>query len=175
MNLRTALVLGRTSNLPTVWTDALAGAVLAGGSATDPRLPALLHALSLCYLAGMFLNDAFDRAFDARFRPERPIPSGRATAAGVFAAGFGMLAAGVVLLGWTGFAAGGTGWRPLAAGTALAAAIVFYDLHHKNNPWSPVVMGLCRALVYVVAGCAVAAEAPGGGLLLAATAQPATT
>ena len=169
MNWHTALVLGRTSNLPTVWTNALAGVVLAGGAATDPRLPALLVALSLCYLAGMFLNDAFDREFDARFRPERPIPSGRSTAAAVFGWGFGMLAAGVALLGGVGLgAADGTGWRPLGAGLALAVAIVFYDWHHKGNRLSPVVMGLCRALVYVSAGCAVSADAPQAALLLAA-------
>jgi hypothetical protein len=36
----------------------------------------------------------------------------------------------------------------------LAAAIVAYDLFHKGDPWSPLVMGLCRALVYVGAGAA---------------------
>ena len=30
MNLQTFLKLGRVSNLPTVWTNAIAGAVLAG-------------------------------------------------------------------------------------------------------------------------------------------------
>jgi 4-hydroxybenzoate polyprenyltransferase len=36
------------------------------------RLVPLMLSLSLCYVAGMFLNDAFDREFDARHRPERP-------------------------------------------------------------------------------------------------------
>lgn len=89
----------------------------------------------------------------------------------MFGAGFGMLAAGVLSLAWTGFGvAGGTGVRPLLAGLALGAAIVFYDLHHKQNAWSPVIMGLCRMLVYVAAACAVIAEPPGRvfgvGLLL---------
>jgi hypothetical protein len=35
------------------------------------------------------------------------------------------------------------GSAPLAAGLALAAVIIAYDLHHKGNPWSPLVMGLC--------------------------------
>ena len=171
MNWKVALELGRVSNLPTVWTNTIAGVALAGASPADARVPWLLLALSLCYVAGMFLNDAFDREFDARHRSERPIPSGRASAAAVFGAGFGMLAAGVLLLAWTGFGmAGGTGGRPLLAGLALGAAIVFYDLHHKQNAWSPVIMGLCRMLVYVAAACAVVADPPGRvfgvGLLL---------
>jgi 4-hydroxybenzoate polyprenyltransferase len=156
-----ALTLGRVSNLPTVWTNALAGVVLAGGAAGDARVPWILLAMSLCYVAGMYLNDAFDREFDARHRPERPIPSGAVSARTVFAAGFGMLAAGVALLAWLGFGSTqGTGWPPLAAGAALAASILWYDLHHKDNPASPLLMGLCRALVYVAAACVVLARPP---------------
>ena len=73
MTLSVALRLGRVSNLPTVWTNALAGLVLAGQAGWDPRIPPLLLALSLFYVAGMYLNDAFDREIDARERPERPI------------------------------------------------------------------------------------------------------
>ena len=161
-----ALALGRVSNLPTVWTNTLAGVALAGGALTDPRVAPLLVAVSLCYVAGMFLNDAFDREFDRQHRPERPIPAGRATAAEVFGAGFGMLAAGVGLLAWVGLGFdGGTGWRPLAGGLTLAVAIVFYDANHKANPWSPLVMGLCRMLVYLTAGYAIV-ESPPAQLVL---------
>lgn len=161
MKWSVALALGRVSNLPTVWTNALAGVVLAGGSASDARVPWIVLAVSLCYVAGMYLNDAFDRQFDARHRPERPIPSGAVSARTVFTAGFGMLAAGVALLAWLGFGpAQGTGWPPFVAGVALAAAIVWYDLHHKGNPASPLLMGLCRALVYVAAACVVVARPP---------------
>lgn len=152
MNWRVALRLGRVSNLPTVWTNVMTGVVLAGGAAGDPRVAWLLVALSLCYTAGMFLNDAFDRDFDARHRPERPIPAGEVTARSVFLAGFGMMGVGVALLAWAGYGyAQGTGWRPAAAGLVLAATIVFYDSHHKQNALSPVVMGLCRMLVYITA------------------------
>lgn len=161
MRWSVALTLGRVSNLPTVWTNVLAGVVLAGGSAGDARVPFVLLALSLLYVAGMYLNDAFDRGFDAQHRPERPIPAGQVAATTVFGAGFGMLAAGMAVLAWAGFgAAGGTGWPPVAAGVVLAASIVFYDLHHKRNPLSPVVMGLCRMLVYVTAALAVAPDPP---------------
>ena len=161
MNWRVALKLGRISNLPTVWTNTLAGVVLAGGATGDARVPWLMLALSLCYVAGMFLNDAFDREFDARHRPERPIPSGEVTASHRFRrrlrhargrrrpAGVGGLRV-----------SGRHRLAPALAGLALGATIVFYDWHHKENPLSPVVMGLCRMLVYVTAAYAFAVDPP---------------
>jgi 4-hydroxybenzoate polyprenyltransferase len=163
-----ALRLGRVSNLPTVWSNTLVGVVLAGGTVADPRTGLAMLALSLFYIAGMFLNDAFDREIDARERPERPIPSGQVTAGTVFGAGFVMMALGLVLLLWVGYGfAGGTGWAPAAAGLWLGAAIVYYDWHHKNNPLSPFWMGVCRMLVYIAAGVALS-PAPPVMLLVAA-------
>ena len=161
MNLRLALQLGRISNLPTVWSNVLVGALLAGGSLADPRLPLLMLAASLFYVGGMFLNDAFDRGFDAQHRPERPIPSGQVSARQVFTYGFAMLGMGIV-----GVAVASRGpdgipaWRALAAGAALAGAIVLYDAHHKGNPLSPLIMGLCRVFVVLTAAFSVAVAPP---------------
>ena len=172
MNLAVALRLGRVSNLPTVWTNTLAGIVLAGGQAGDPRTGPLMLALSLFYVAGMYLNDAYDAEYDARERPERPIPSGRVSAETVFTAGFGMMALGLALLAWAGYGvAGGTELAPVMGGLGLGAAIVLYNRRHKDNPLSPVLMGLCRVLVYVTAGLAVVPDLPtslwlGASLLL---------
>jgi len=41
---------------------------------------------------------------------------------------------------------------------ALAAAIVLYDAWHKGNIFAPLIMGLCRALVYLATGAAVSGE-----------------
>lgn len=164
------LRLGRVSNLPTVWTNVLAGVVLAGSPLERRSLPVLLVALSLFYVGGMYLNDAFDREIDARERPERPIPAGLVSATTVFAIGYGMLAVGLALLAAQALRAGrADGWPAVVSGLALAGAIVYYDAHHKGNPWSPVLMGLCRALVYATAALAVAGRlaAPvGGGALI---------
>jgi 4-hydroxybenzoate polyprenyltransferase len=171
MSWRVALQLGRVSNLPTVWSNGLAGVVLAGGGALDPPTLPLLLALSLFYVAGMYLNDAFDAEIDARERPERPIPSGAVSAGVVLGAGFGMMALGLGVLLWVGYGVPeGTGGWPALGGLGLGAAIVFYDWHHKGNPLSPVVMGVCRVLVYLTAGLAVAVPVPAalwlGALLL---------
>jgi UbiA prenyltransferase family len=171
MRWAVALRLGRVSNLPTVWTNTLAGIVLADGSIADARTLPLIVALSLFYVAGMYLNDAYDAEIDARERPERPIPSGEVSSETVFTAGFAMMALGLALLFWVGFGvAAGSGIGPAMGGLGLGAAIVLYNRRHKDNPLSPVLMGLCRVLVYVTAGLAVADELPralmSGALLL---------
>lgn len=149
----TLLKLGRVSNLPTVWTNALAGAVVAGSDWRDWRLAAMLAAMSLLYLGGMYLNDYFDREIDARERPERPIPSGAVSAHTVATIGFGLVGAGFLIAATMG---------PLSAAMAalLAGAIIAYDLHHKGNPFAPMVMGACRALVYGTAAATLTGSIP---------------
>ena len=159
MRLPVALRLARISNLPTVWSNVLVGVALAGGAWNDPRLPLVLLSLSLFYTGGMLLNDAFDREFDALERPERPIPAGEASATEVFAFGSGMLGAGLALL--LPGQGGGTAspWGAAGSGLALAATILLYNVHHKANPLSPLLMGICRMLVYLTAALAVASSA----------------
>ena len=168
MSPAVALRLGRVSNLPTVWTNALAGVALAGASPWHwAVLPAALG-LSLAYVGGMFLNDAFDRAIDARERPSRPIPSGAAEANTVFALGFASLLGGVAMLltAACGFGVP-TEWAVLA-GLALCGAVIAYNWHHKGNPLSPLWMGACRVLAYLSAGLAAAAVLPAPLLAAAA-------
>ena len=144
------------SNLPTVWTNTLAGTVLAGSDVGPWRVALLALAFSLLYTGGMYLNDAFDRESDRRERPERPIPSGRVTVRSVFTIGFGLLAAGVLLVGAGADRVATRGTAGLWSALLLAAVIIGYDAWHKTNPLSPIVMGLCRVLVYVTAALAVA-------------------
>jgi 4-hydroxybenzoate polyprenyltransferase len=152
---RTFLELGRTSNLPTVWTNVAAGAVLgARDFAAAPLMLGLCAIGSSLYVGGMFLNDAFDAEIDARERPERPIPSGRATRRQVFTWGFGMLSLGVAAL--LGLRLAGVAGRGAAeAGLFTAVAIVAYDRWHKAHAWSPLVMGLCRAGLFASSGLAI--------------------
>src|SRR5688500_12882030 len=153
---RVYLRLARVYNLPTVWTNVLAGAVLSGAALYPATMTAVLVALSLFYAGGMYLNDAFDREFDARERPERPIPSGLVSARTVFTVGFVLLAAGLVILGaaaWSGRWGGAL--RAMMSGGALVAAIVYYDVVHKRDPLSPLIMGLCRLLIYITAALVV--------------------
>jgi 4-hydroxybenzoate polyprenyltransferase len=168
--LRTILVLGRVSNLPTVWTNVFAGAALSGAALDLRVLVPLAIAMSLLYVAGMVLNDAFDRGWDAQHRKERPIPAGLISARAVFVMGGILMASGVGIVG----AMSGLGmllsWYPFLATLVLTGLIVVYDLHHKKNALSPLLMGLCRVAVYITAGWTAGAPEPllyvGAGLLL---------
>ncbi|WP_110692317.1 UbiA family prenyltransferase [Salinicola halophyticus] len=151
LNSKVWLELGRVSNLPTVWSNALAGIVLAGAGAGalwhSPSALALLLALTLFYLGGMYLNDACDAEIDARERADRPIPRGDIDRLIVTLLGAGMLALGSLLLFLSDLSAG-------VMGLALVAAILSYDWWHKRIGWSPVLMGACRLLTYLTAALA---------------------
>lgn len=153
----TLLRLGRVSNLPTVWTDVTAAAVIAGTERID-ALVLIIPAMTAFYIGGMYLNDFFDRVIDARERPGRPIAAGAIGAGAVAASGFGLLLLGIVLMA-------PFGGRAVACGALLAAAILVYDVWHKGNPLSPVVMGVCRALVYIGTCVAMAGELSSAALL----------
>ncbi len=141
---RTLLVLGRVSNLPTVWSNCLAGWWLSGAG-RNWKLPFLLLGTSLLYTGGMFLNDAFDADFDRQRRPERPIPAGKITSDLVWKFGFGQLLLGILLLCFCGKLAA-------MAAVFLALFILLYDFSHKFFTASPWLMGACRFWVYVIAG-----------------------
>ena len=159
MNLRTLLTLGRTSNLPTVWSNMLSGAVLSGAVFGPAELAVLLVCGSAFYEGGMFLNDAFDADIDARERPTRPIPAGQVTRATVLALGFGLLGLGILLLGVApSLRLTRPGFAATLAGVGTCAAVLVYNRWHKGHAWSPIVMGACRAGLYATAALAVSGE-----------------
>jgi heme O synthase-like polyprenyltransferase len=145
------LRLGRVSNLPTVWTNVIAGATIASAAANVGDVALIGLAMTAFYVGGMYLNDYFDRDIDARERPGRPIPAGEISAGAVSAIGFALLAIGLTLLAPFGL-------LTVTWGLVLAGAIVLYDAWHKGNVFAPVIMGVCRALVYLAAGAAVSGE-----------------
>ena len=144
--LRTLLILARASNLPTVWSNCLAGWLLGGGG--DVGALFLVTAGGTClYVGGMFLNDAFDVDFDRQHRPSRPIPSGAITAGEVWGLGIGWMAVGLVLLIFTGFSTA-------ILALFLIVSILLYDWVHKLVAFSPVLMALCRFFLFLAAASA---------------------
>ena len=148
-SVKALLLLGRVSNLPTVWSNCLGAWLLAGGalleSADVQRFAWLIAGSTLLFLAGMFLNDAFDVHFDREHRPERPIPSGDITAKAVWALGIVQLLLGLGCLVYVNTLA-------TLCALGLAGSILVYDWLHKRTAWSPLIMGLCRLLLYLLAG-----------------------
>jgi 4-hydroxybenzoate polyprenyltransferase len=146
---RAYLLLARVSNLPTVWTNVIAGAALAG-AAMDARLAiGVALAVSCWYSAGMWMNDACDASIDAVQRSDRPIPNGDVTRREVWIGAGILTAAGIAILIATGANRGAWGWVAL-----LIAAIAYYNVRHKADPFGPAAMGLCRGLIYVISASA---------------------
>jgi 4-hydroxybenzoate polyprenyltransferase len=168
--LRGWLILTRGSNLPTVWSNVIAGWLLAQGQqfrragsgqldqSPDPLgwggLLLLLLGVSLTYVGGMILNDAFDARWDSERRSTRPIPAGLIAVGEALRAGWGALVLGFILT----VLAAPVPQRKTVAVVALllALCVLIYDRWHKGVSWAPAVMGACRALLpplgFLVAG-----------------------
>jgi 4-hydroxybenzoate polyprenyltransferase len=141
--LRTLLVLGRVSNLPTVWSNCIAGWLLGGGGTAGSLL--LLCAGATClYIGGMYLNDAFDVEFDQLNRRERPIPSGAISVGDVWGYGLSWLALGLVLLYFLPTIA-------FSLAILLLFCILLYDAVHKAVAFSPIIMAACRFYLFLLA------------------------
>ena len=138
------LALARISNSPTVVSNTLAGAALAGALWPDGKLVIVAIGMVLFYTAGMYLNDLMDYAVDCRERPERPLPAGIVSRSAAVAVALTLFGCGSLLL-WS------VGPHPFLSGLVLIALIICYDRWHKSNPLSPLLMALCRLMVYVTA------------------------
>ncbi len=139
--VRAWLGLGRVANLPTIWSNCLAGWWLGGGGNSD-ELPFLFAGATLLYFGGVLLNDAFDADFDREHRKGRPIAAGIVSLGTVWRWGLICLVLGVLSLLWLGTGTGGLG-------LTLMVTIVLYNTVHKAIRFAPVLMGVCRFLVYL--------------------------
>jgi 4-hydroxybenzoate polyprenyltransferase len=157
------LQLMRPANIVTAWADILVGFaasgsalilddVINGQAILTNLLPlaSLLLATTGLYGGGVVFNDVFDAQLDAKERPERPIPSGRASRQGATLLGSLLLVIGVV-------AASQVSLLSAILAFGIAAAALFYDAFGKHYAvFGPLNMGVCR----------------GGNLLLGVSAMP---
>lgn len=148
------LSTARVANVPSVVSNVWLGVVLglAHGVAEvgDPlweKAAILATAGVALYVSGNFFNDWMDRSWDAQHRPERALPRGLFSP-GLYA-GLAIALAGMGIA--LGFAAG---MRSGLAAAAIVVAILVYTLTHKRTALAVIPMGLCRALLPVMASLA---------------------
>ena len=132
---------------------AAAFACSAGSFEPVARLVVVLIAAICLYWAGMILNDVWDVETDRLERPGRPLPSGAIAVSTARNAAWALLIAGVGIAGLSGFvpAAGyDSTWCPAIVAVATAISIVLYNGLLKQTVAAPIVMGLCRALCFLL-------------------------
>ncbi|REJ68290.1 MAG: hypothetical protein DWQ31_09305 [Planctomycetota bacterium] len=150
--LRAYLELLRLPNVFTALADVFMGAWFVSYSSRSGDLPplraevlaALLAASAGLYLAGMVLNDYFDRDQDAEERPQRPIPSGRVSPQAARLLGIELLLFGVAFAVLASFATGSV--KAAAVALVLAGLVVAYDSVLKRTWFGGIAMGGCRGL-----------------------------
>ena len=152
----THLELGRVSNITTVFSNVALGYYLSGAGFELSSYLLLGLAGCLFYLAGMYLNDYCDRNWDKKFKNDRPIVQGRVDQKHVL--GFSILYFLVGLIFFAIVALPKTGFSGLQFPLVLIGTIILYDLWHKNNPVSPVIMGLCRGLLITAVATSLSSE-----------------
>ncbi|NIF18216.1 UbiA family prenyltransferase [Pantoea sp. Cy-639] len=161
--LKTWMTVGRVSNLPTVWTNTLAAALLASsaGALAPPSSLVwvlLLALLSLLYLAGMLLNDLLDADWDQQHDNPRPLTLGLVSRQQLrLAVGLLWLLAAAATLGLTRLVEQ-PHWL-LGSVTLLVACILGYNLLHKKYVHSVWLMGACRSALYLTAAASLAMPA----------------
>ena len=146
------LQMMRPANILTAWADILvgyaaSGAVEIGLTTSVSAVTSAVGLLPLSWLllsttglygGGVVFNDVFDAEIDAEERPERPIPSGRASKQEAIALGTFLLAVGVV-------AAAQVSLLSALLAAFIAVAALSYDAIAKHSPlFGPLNMGLCR-------------------------------
>lgn len=144
--LKPYLQLMRPANIVTAISDVLAGVAIAllfvpdGSTLNGQVLMALIIATIGLYGGGVVFNDVFDAELDARERPERPIPSGRASVRGAATLGTVLFLIGVA-------AASTVGMLPSVIAFAIVGMCLVYDKWAKHHAvFGPLAMGLCRGL-----------------------------
>ena len=149
------LQLMRPANIVTAWADILLGYAAAGAVTMNDNLNFmvlswLILATTGLYGGGVVFNDICDARLDAVERPERPLPSGRASLSGAILLGTGLLFIGIVAAAMVSNLS-----AILAAVVAITALL--YDKYGKHQTvLGPLNMGVCR----------------GGNLLLGISAVP---
>jgi len=166
--LRAYIQLMRPANIMTAIADILAGIAISGWllDGTGPQTNSFASVLGLIistiglYGGGIVFNDVFDYKLDQVERPERPLPSRRASLKEAILLGMVLLGIGIGAAFTVSITSGLIAW--LVAGLAVA-----YNAITKHNTWAgPLTMGLCRG-GNLLLGVSIIPEAVGAYLWVA--------
>ena len=147
--LKALLATARIANVPSVIVNVLTGMFLMG-FLFDTDSPhwdqqTIFPVIAACclYVAGNFLNDWYDVAWDREHRPERAIPSG------LFPRDL-YLSIAIVLVIIGGMMSWQVSKTVCFTYAIILCLVIAYTLLHKRHAFSIWIMGACRAGLYVL-------------------------
>ncbi len=130
-------------------TNVLVGSTIGTGLLPLPIDQVILTTISICffYMAGTILNDVIDYQYDKMHRQDRPLVIGKISISQARLLVFLYFTIGLFLLYIVNS-------KAIWSGIFLIIMIVLYDLLHKKYAFTILIMGACRALVYITAALA---------------------
>ena len=145
--IKALLATARIANVPSVVCNVITGMILLTGDDkvpgwNTPTIPVTFAAVFL-YIAGNFLNDWHDVAWDKKNRPERAIPSG------LFPRGIYLLIASALFLLGLSLSVYVSKTTAIVF-LAIAGLVYLYTVLHKKQSYSIWIMGACRAGLYLL-------------------------
>ncbi|MFY7817036.1 MAG: UbiA family prenyltransferase [Akkermansiaceae bacterium] len=160
--LRALLATARIANVPSVVSNVLTGMMLlvvfdSRADAPGWNQQTLFPVIAACclYVAGNFLNDWFDFAWDQQHRPERAIPSGLFPRDLYLSISMVLTLAGMTMSWWV-------SKTVFFTYVIILCSVIAYTLLHKRHSFSIWIMGACRAGLYALG---LGAMSPGFGIL----------
>jgi 4-hydroxybenzoate polyprenyltransferase len=139
------LQMMRPANIITAWADVLVGVAISGmtidlvlSELGFTKLLCLLVSTTGLYGGGVVMNDLCDAAIDGEERPERPIPSQRASISGA-----AFLTSSLLIIGIAAAAQVSSLSAMIALGIVVAS-ILYNTIAKHHTFWGPLNMGLCR-------------------------------
>jgi len=140
--IKALIALSRLSNLPTIWSNCLAGWLL-GGAGNEGVLLNLCFGVSCIYIGAMFMNDLCDIKYDAQYRPERPLPAGVITESTAMSITIALFSIGLISISHIS--------HSVAFLSGVLVLLIFiYNYSHKKVAVSSIIVGLCRLILYLL-------------------------
>jgi 4-hydroxybenzoate polyprenyltransferase len=161
--LKALLATGRVSNLPTVWCNCIAASLIlihhlnVAGFSWNLQLTQLTILLiitsSFFYVGGCFMGDYNDSEFDAKHKPDRPVPAGILSKKSLLLIGLPLMMlafAGALIIPKVLFATTlMTNFLPVLF---LSYCIQHYSRYHKRSLFIGLpLIGLCRFFLIIFA------------------------
>ncbi len=150
-HLRALLATARIANVPSVVCSVWLMMLIFGYRPENERVDeyyVICLAAAFLYIAGNFLNDWMDVAWDQEHRSERAIPSGLFSRITYLLIAIALFLNSYFLL-WL------EGSMEIAVAAMITILVVIYTLIHKKTPLAIWVMGSCRASLYLLGYVAV--------------------